>query len=114
MFCFADQGDEEAALGLPVSPYMDRNNPQLAKLQESFINHLVGPLCNAYAQAGLLPAVWRDDFDDGDEDDDVGVDSDGDGDDDDDDDDDDGDDDEDDGDVALGGRPPARNEFQRR
>ncbi|PIK47456.1 putative cGMP-inhibited 3',5'-cyclic phosphodiesterase B-like [Apostichopus japonicus] len=34
---FYDQGDAEAQLGLPISPYMDRNNSQLAKLQEGFI-----------------------------------------------------------------------------
>ncbi|CAG2165966.1 unnamed protein product, partial [Oppiella nova] len=56
---FYEQGDEEQRLGLPISPFMDRKNPQLAKLQESFINHLVGPLCNAYAEAGLLPGVWE-------------------------------------------------------
>lgn len=39
---------------------MDRKNPQLAKLQESFINHLVAPLCNAYGEAGLLPGEWDD------------------------------------------------------
>lgn len=55
---------------MPISPYMDRNNPQLAKLQESFINHLVAPLCNAYGEAGLLPGEWDDEVqDDGDEDD---------------------------------------------
>ena len=54
------QGDEEAALGMPISPYMDRKNPQLPKLQESFINHLVAPLCNAYGEAGLLPGDWDD------------------------------------------------------
>ncbi|XP_071035027.1 cGMP-inhibited 3',5'-cyclic phosphodiesterase 3A isoform X1 [Parasteatoda tepidariorum] len=58
---FYEQGDEEAELGLQVSPYMDRKNPQLAKLQESFITHLVAPLCNAYGEAGLLPGVWEDD-----------------------------------------------------
>nr|XP_053632453.1 cGMP-inhibited 3',5'-cyclic phosphodiesterase 3B-like isoform X3 [Cherax quadricarinatus] len=56
---FYEQGDEESALGLPVSPYMDRSNPQLSKLQESFINHLVAPLCNAYGEAGLMPGVWQ-------------------------------------------------------
>ncbi|KAK4300112.1 hypothetical protein Pmani_027668 [Petrolisthes manimaculis] len=56
---FYEQGDEESKLGLPVSPYMDRDNPQLAKLQESFINHLVAPLCNAYGEAGLMPGVWQ-------------------------------------------------------
>lgn len=52
------QGDEEASLGMPISPYMDRRNPQLAKLQETFINHLVAPLCNALVTAGLLPGTW--------------------------------------------------------
>ncbi|XP_022238555.1 cGMP-inhibited 3',5'-cyclic phosphodiesterase A-like [Limulus polyphemus] len=55
---FYEQGDEEASLGLPISPFMDRHNAQLAKLQESFINHLVAPLCNAYGEAGLLPGQW--------------------------------------------------------
>lgn len=40
---------------------MDRRHPQLAKLQETFINHLVAPLCNAYGQAGLLPGSWVED-----------------------------------------------------
>ncbi|RWS28465.1 cGMP-inhibited 3':5'-cyclic phosphodiesterase A-like protein [Leptotrombidium deliense] len=56
---FYEQGDEEERLGLPISPFMNRRNPQLAKLQESFINHLVAPLCNAYGEAGLLPGVWE-------------------------------------------------------
>lgn len=54
------QGDEEAGLGLPISPFMDRHSPQLAKLQESFITHIVGPLCNSYDAAGLLPGQWID------------------------------------------------------
>lgn len=58
LFCVILQGDEERSLGLPISPYMDRERPQLAKLQESFINHLVAPLCRAYAEAALLPGVW--------------------------------------------------------
>ncbi|NXV11963.1 PDE3B phosphodiesterase, partial [Cepphus grylle] len=57
---FYEQGDEEASLGLPVSPFMDRSSPQLAKLQESFITHIVGPLCNSYNAAGLLPGQWVD------------------------------------------------------
>ncbi|XP_063970176.1 uncharacterized protein LOC129283067 [Lytechinus pictus] len=61
---FYEQGDDERQLGLPVSPYMDRNAPQLAKLQEGFINHLVAPLCNAYGSAGLLPGRWLDEEDD--------------------------------------------------
>lgn len=58
MFSFYWQGDEEAGLGLPISPFMDRSSPQLAKLQESFITHIVGPLCNSYDAAGLLPGQW--------------------------------------------------------
>lgn len=54
------QGDEESGLGLPISPFMDRSAPQLAKLQESFITHIVGPLCNSYDAAGLLPGYWID------------------------------------------------------
>lgn len=74
---FYEQGDEEATLGLPISPFMDRSSPQLAKLQESFITHIVGPLCNSYDAAGLLPGQWieaeegddteSDDDDDGEE-----------------------------------------------
>lgn len=58
VFVFDLQGDEEASLGLPISPFMDRSSPQLAKLQESFITHIVGPLCNSYDAAGLLPGYW--------------------------------------------------------
>ncbi|XP_046897374.1 cGMP-inhibited 3',5'-cyclic phosphodiesterase B isoform X1 [Hypomesus transpacificus] len=57
---FYEQGDEEASLELPISPFMDRSSPQLAKLQESFITHIVGPLCNSYDAAGLLPGYWID------------------------------------------------------
>uniref|UniRef100_A0A672MQT7 Phosphodiesterase n=1 Tax=Sinocyclocheilus grahami TaxID=75366 RepID=A0A672MQT7_SINGR len=57
---FYEQGDEEATLGLPISPFMDRSAPQLSKLQESFITHIVGPLCNSYDAAGLLPGYWID------------------------------------------------------
>ncbi|XP_060623497.2 cGMP-inhibited 3',5'-cyclic phosphodiesterase 3B [Anolis sagrei] len=60
---FYEQGDEEASLGLPISPFMDRHSPQLAKLQESFITHIVGPLCNSYDAAGLLPGQWIDEKD---------------------------------------------------
>uniref|UniRef100_A0A3Q2E0B2 Phosphodiesterase n=1 Tax=Cyprinodon variegatus TaxID=28743 RepID=A0A3Q2E0B2_CYPVA len=55
---FYEQGDEESSLGLPVSPFMDRAAPQLAKLQESFITHIVGPLCNSYDSACLIPGRW--------------------------------------------------------
>uniref|UniRef100_A0A3B4AGE4 Phosphodiesterase n=1 Tax=Periophthalmus magnuspinnatus TaxID=409849 RepID=A0A3B4AGE4_9GOBI len=57
---FYEQGDEEASLGLPISPFMDRSAPQLAKLQESFITHIVGPLCSSYHSAALMPGHWVD------------------------------------------------------
>uniref|UniRef100_A0A3Q3WRQ0 Phosphodiesterase n=1 Tax=Mola mola TaxID=94237 RepID=A0A3Q3WRQ0_MOLML len=57
---FYEQGDEEASLGLPISPFMDRSAPQLAKLQESFITHIVGPLCSSYNSAALMPGHWVD------------------------------------------------------
>ncbi|XP_039188878.1 cGMP-inhibited 3',5'-cyclic phosphodiesterase A isoform X2 [Crotalus tigris] len=60
---FYEQGDEEASLGLPISPFMDRSAPQLAKLQESFITHIVGPLCNSYDSAGLMPGKWTEESD---------------------------------------------------
>lgn len=40
---------------MPVEMFMDRSNPQLAKLQVGFIRSLVAPLFNGYAAAGLLP-----------------------------------------------------------
>ncbi|XP_047452338.1 cGMP-inhibited 3',5'-cyclic phosphodiesterase A-like isoform X2 [Mugil cephalus] len=55
---FYEQGDEETSMGLPISPFMDRAAPQLAKLQESFITHIVGPLCNSYDSACLMPGRW--------------------------------------------------------
>lgn len=48
------------SLGLPISPFMDRSAPQLAKLQESFITHIVGPLCSSYNSAALMPGCWVD------------------------------------------------------
>lgn len=37
---------------------MDRSAPQLAKLQDSFITHIVGPLCSSYDSAALMPGHW--------------------------------------------------------
>lgn len=70
------QGDEEARLGLPMSPFMDRSSPQLAKLQESFITHIVGPLCNSYDAAGLLPGQWINEAESDDDEDEEQVDTD--------------------------------------
>lgn len=34
---FYEQGDDEAKMNFPISPFMDRRHPQLAKLQEVFL-----------------------------------------------------------------------------
>lgn len=60
VFFLGFQGDEESSLGLPISPFMDRSAPQLAKLQESFITHIVGPLCSSYDSGALMPGRWVD------------------------------------------------------
>ena len=54
---FYEQGDEEKRRKMPVSPYMDRNEPDVAKLQDSFIAHIVNPLAVALNEAGLLPVL---------------------------------------------------------
>uniref|UniRef100_A0A1I7RPK3 Phosphodiesterase n=1 Tax=Bursaphelenchus xylophilus TaxID=6326 RepID=A0A1I7RPK3_BURXY len=54
---FYEQGDEEKVRNMPVSPYMDRNEPAVAKLQDSFIAHIVNPLVIALNEAGLLPSM---------------------------------------------------------
>lgn len=42
---------------MAVSPYMDRNEPAVAKLQDSFIAHIVNPLAIALNEAGLFPIL---------------------------------------------------------
>lgn len=41
---FFRQGDQEATLGLPISPLMDRNNSSLPLSQINFIEFIVAPL----------------------------------------------------------------------
>lgn len=45
------QGDEEKAAGLPVSPYMDRNDTDQVKMSINFITFIGLPLFNALAKA---------------------------------------------------------------
>jgi hypothetical protein len=52
---FYQQGEEERKRGFPVSAYMDRTHPQVAKLQDSFIAHVVSPLADVMNQTRLLP-----------------------------------------------------------
>ncbi|CAG9533908.1 unnamed protein product [Cercopithifilaria johnstoni] len=54
---FYGQGDEEKRRGMAVSPYMDRDDPAVAKLQDSFISHIVNPLAVALNEARLLPVL---------------------------------------------------------
>lgn len=49
---FYHQGDLERALGLPVSKFMDRHDPNVAKCQIGFIDFLVMPLFELW-QKGL-------------------------------------------------------------
>ena len=52
MFCF--QGDEERRLSVQVSPFMDRNKPQVAELQRTFINNLITPIVFSMHKSGIL------------------------------------------------------------
>ncbi|CAD6199821.1 unnamed protein product [Caenorhabditis auriculariae] len=54
---FYEQGDEERRRGMTITPYMDRADAQVAKLQDSFIAHVVSPLAVAMNEAGLLPVL---------------------------------------------------------
>lgn len=49
---FFGQGDREAELSIPLSPFTDRNNglTKLPKLQANFINLLAQPLLNTYTK----------------------------------------------------------------
>jgi hypothetical protein len=47
---FFAQGDEEKRLGLPVSPFMDREKPNLPKSQIGFIDYIAKPLYECLVQ----------------------------------------------------------------
>lgn len=45
-------------LGLPATIFMDRKHPEkLPAIQLSFIQHLVSPLFQACAEAGIIPGI---------------------------------------------------------
>jgi len=48
---FYQQGDREKEHGLPVSPFMDRTNPQLQQCQVGFIDYIVMPSYQAWVTA---------------------------------------------------------------
>uniref|UniRef100_A0A1I7Z0K2 Phosphodiesterase n=1 Tax=Steinernema glaseri TaxID=37863 RepID=A0A1I7Z0K2_9BILA len=54
---FFEQGDDERKRGITVSPFMNRDDPCIPKLQDSFIAHMVNPLAIALHEAGLLPIL---------------------------------------------------------
>lgn len=47
---FYQQGDRERELGIAISPFMDRNNPQVAKCQLGFIKFIVRPLYVSFCE----------------------------------------------------------------
>eukprot|EP01137_Pigoraptor_chileana_P006466 Opistho-2@3215 len=49
------QGDQEKKLGIPSSPFMDRENPQQAKMSVSFIDFIVAPLFRSVSK--VVPAI---------------------------------------------------------
>jgi len=51
---FWGQGDEEAALGLPISPFMNREKANLNKEQAGFYQFMIMPLINVWAE--ILPS----------------------------------------------------------
>jgi len=54
---FFQQGDREAELGLPISPFYDRQKTSIAQCQMGFINVLVKPLFHEYTSLLGEPAV---------------------------------------------------------
>ncbi|KIH64452.1 hypothetical protein ANCDUO_05238 [Ancylostoma duodenale] len=65
---FYEQGDEERKRGMPITPYMDRTDAQVAKLQDSFIAHVVSPLALAMNEVNFYYRVswvlWQVNHDD--------------------------------------------------
>lgn len=55
---FYQQSEQETNLGLPPTIFMDRKSPEkLPAIQLSFIQHLVSPLFQAAATAGIIPGI---------------------------------------------------------
>eukprot|EP00727_Mastigamoeba_balamuthi_P010755 m51a1_g6301 putative high affinity camp-specific and ibmx-insensitive 3 -cyclic phosphodiesterase 8a isoform x2 (840) ;mRNA; r:296239-300568 len=54
---FLAQGDEERALGLPVSAHMDRGDACLAKLQANFLKFVCVPMFQAYNDFHAIPDI---------------------------------------------------------
>ncbi|KAJ3255308.1 cAMP-specific 3',5'-cyclic phosphodiesterase 4D [Boothiomyces macroporosus] len=54
---FVCQGDLEKKLSLPVSPYMDRDNVNVASCQIGFIDYVVQPLFGALDSYQTIPSI---------------------------------------------------------
>jgi hypothetical protein len=55
---FYRQGDEERRLGLPISPFMDREAPKLAQCQKGFLEFICLPLYEAFDGFVNVPEVF--------------------------------------------------------
>ena len=51
---FWAQGEEEAALGLPISPFMNREKANLPKEQAGFYQFMIMPLIQVWAE--IMPS----------------------------------------------------------
>ncbi|KAI8912553.1 hypothetical protein EDD86DRAFT_201692 [Gorgonomyces haynaldii] len=56
---FVRQGDMEKKLGIPVSPYMDRDNMNVASCQIGFIDYVVMPLFDAFDKYLAIPSITK-------------------------------------------------------
>lgn len=54
---FMSQGDKEKALGIPVSPYMDRDSLNIPSSQIGFIDYVIIPLFEAYEKFDSNPSA---------------------------------------------------------
>ncbi|KAI9099265.1 Pde4d2 in complex with inhibitor Npv [Phlyctochytrium arcticum] len=54
---FFRQGDQEKRMGIPVSPYMDRDNLNIPSSQSGFIEFVVSPLFEAFDKYAPIPHI---------------------------------------------------------
>ncbi|KAI9338397.1 hypothetical protein DFJ73DRAFT_620658, partial [Zopfochytrium polystomum] len=54
---FMHQGDKERALGIPISPYMDRETLNVPSSQIGFIDFVIAPLFDAFEKFEPIPGL---------------------------------------------------------
>jgi hypothetical protein len=54
---FFRQGDMEKSMGIPVSPYMDRDNINIPSCQIGFVDYVVKPLFEAFGRYIEIPQI---------------------------------------------------------